>query len=57
MPDYKKIIAISTSSYAGYSLPVALEHIMNIGFKQVEIAATSGQVEHVSPNDFNEKGS
>lgn len=56
MPDYKEIIAISTSSYAGYSLPVALEHILKIGFKQVEIAATSGQVEHVSSNDFNEKG-
>jgi len=56
LPDYKEIIAISTSSYAGYSLPVALEHIMKIGFKQVEIAATSGQVEHVSSNDFNEKG-
>ena len=56
IPDYKEIIAISTSSYAGYSLPVALEHIMKIGFKQVEIAATSGQVEHLSPNDFNEKG-
>lgn len=56
MTKYSDIIAVSTSSYAGYSLPVALEHIAKCGFKQVEIAATSGQVEHVSEGDFNEKG-
>lgn len=53
---YSDIIAMSTSSYAGYSLPIALEHIAKCGFNQVEIAATSGQVEHVSKSDFNEKG-
>jgi sugar phosphate isomerase/epimerase len=53
--NYSDIIAMSTSSYAGYSLPVALEHIASCGFKQVEIAAISGQVEHVSDDKFNEK--
>lgn len=56
MINYSDIIAMSTSAYAGYSLQAALEHIASCGFKQVEIAATSGQVEHVSENNFNEKG-
>lgn len=56
MVDYSEIIAMSTSSYAGYPLLIALEHIAFIGIKQVEIAAISGQIEHVSNSDFHEKG-
>ena len=55
MNQYNELIAASTSSYANYSLPVALEHIAKIGYKQVEIAAIVNLVEHIKQEDLTEK--
>ena len=55
MNQYNELIAASTSSYANYSLPVALEHVAKIGYKQVEIAAIVNLVEHIKQEDLTEK--
>ncbi len=55
MDQYSNLIAASTSSYASYSLPVALEHIAKIGYNQVEIAAIVNLIEHIKQENLTEK--
>jgi len=55
MNQYNGVIAASTSSYSNYSLPVALEHIAKIGYKQVEIAAIVNLAEHIRQEDLTKK--
>jgi len=55
MDQYNNLIAASTSSYASYSLSVALEHIAKIGYNQVEIAAIVNLIEHIKQENLTEK--
>lgn len=44
----KRIIAVNSNSYHGYSLEEALEGISRAGFHYIELTATKGWTEHVS---------
>lgn len=46
-------VAISTTAFDGYSLPVALQEISGLGYQYVELAAVSGVIEHIRGGDFN----
>lgn len=51
----EKIIAISTTAYDGYSIEVALEQISMLGYRYVELAAIKDVIEHIEPQNFNDK--
>lgn len=46
----KRIIAINSNTYHGYSLQDAISGIRDTGFKYIELTATKGWTEHVFPN-------
>lgn len=46
----KRIIAVNSNCYHGYSLEEAVEGIKNAGFKYIELTATKGWTEHVFPD-------
>ena len=46
----KRIIAINSNTYHGFSLDEALEGIRAAGFHFIELTATKGWTEHVFPN-------
>mgnify|MGYP000985131371 CR=1 FL=1 len=46
----KRIIAVNSNSYHGYSIEEAIDGIGNAGFKYIELTATKGWTEHVSPD-------
>jgi sugar phosphate isomerase/epimerase len=45
----KRIIAVNSNCYHGYSIEEALEGISAAGFRYVELTATKGWTEHVFP--------
>lgn len=46
----KRIIAVNSNCYHGYSIEEAIEGIKNAGFKYIELTATKGWTEHVFPD-------
>lgn len=48
----KYMIGILSSVYIGYDLITALDHISDIGFQYVEIAAVDGALEHLKQGDI-----
>lgn len=50
----KRIIAVNSNCYHGYSIEEALEGIAAAGFHYVELTATKGWTEHVFPDQSNE---
>ena len=46
----KRIIAINSNTYHGFTLDQALEGIKAAGFHSIELTATKGWTEHVFPN-------
>ena len=46
----KRIIAVNSNCYHGYSIEEALEGIAAAGFHYVELTATKGWTEHVFPD-------
>jgi len=54
-PFMKRIIAVNSNCYHGYSLDEAIEGIRQAGFHYIELTATKGWTEHVFPTmSFNE---
>ena len=51
----KRIIAVNSNCYHGYSIEEALEGIAAAGFHYVELTATKGWTEHVFPDQSFEK--
>ena len=51
----KRIIAVNSNCYHGYSIEQALEGIAAAGFHYVELTATKGWTEHVFPDQSFEK--
>lgn len=45
----KRIIAVNSNTYHGYSLKDAIQGIQKAGFRYVELTATKGWTEHVFP--------
>lgn len=46
----KRIIAVNSNCYHGYSIEEAIEGIKKAGFKYIELTATKGWTEHVFPD-------
>ena len=46
----KRIIAVNSNCYHGYSIEEAAAGISAAGFKYIELTATKGWTEHVFPN-------
>ncbi len=46
----KKIVAVNTNTYHGFSVDQALEGIAAAGFQYVELAAVRGWTEHIMPD-------
>ena len=46
----KRIIAVNSNCYHGYSIEEALRGIAEAGFHYVELTATKGWTEHVFPD-------
>lgn len=51
----KRIIAVNSNCYHGYSIEEAIEGIKAAGFKYIELTATKGWTEHVFPNQSFER--
>lgn len=46
----KRIIAVNSNCYHGYTIEQAIEGIQRAGFKYIELTATKGWTEHVFPD-------
>ena len=44
-----RIIAVNSNCYHGYSIEQAIDGIAAAGFRYIELTATKGWTEHVSP--------
>lgn len=51
----KRIIAVNSNCYHGYSIEEAIAGIKAAGFKYIELTATKGWTEHVFPNQSFER--
>ena len=51
----KRIIAVNSNCYHGYSIEDAIAGIKAAGFKYIELTATKGWTEHVFPNQSFER--
>lgn len=51
----KRIIAVNSNCYHGYSIEEAIDGIASAGFRYIELTATKGWTEHVFPNQSFER--